>query len=429
MRVLIVGQGAREHALAWAVAQSPRVERLYCAPGNVGIAQVAECVTVARGGGADLADWAAENRVDLTIVGPEAPLVSGIADAFAARGLRLVGPSRAAAEIEGSKVFAKELMRRWGIPTAAYRVFDDPASARAYARSQELPVVIKADGLAAGKGVTVARDWETVDAAIRAIMEEQVFGEAGRRVIIEEFLPGREVSVLALTDGQTVVPLVPARDHKRVGDGDTGPNTGGMGAFSPVPDVTPEILERVQREILEPTVRALAQEGRPYRGVLYAGLMLTDVGPKVVEFNCRLGDPEAQVVLPRLAGDWLAVFDALADGRLHEVRLEWRREAAVCVVLASKGYPGDYETGFPIHGLEDAAAEPGVVVFHAATRRAGDEFVTAGGRVLAVTALGDDLAAARERAYRAAGLIRFEGMHYRRDIAKSALTVSSSGDT
>jgi len=429
MRVLIVGQGAREHALAWAVAQSPRLERLYCSPGNAGIAQVGECVGVARGGGADLADWAVEHRIDLTIVGPEAPLVSGIADAFAVRGLRLVGPSRAAAEIEGSKVFAKELMARWGIPTAAFRVFDDPASARAYARCQELPLVIKADGLAAGKGVTVAYDWPTVEAAIGALMEQELFGEAGRRIIIEEFMPGREVSVLALTDGETVVPLAPARDHKRVGDGDTGPNTGGMGAFSPVPDMTPKLLERVHRDILVPTVRALAAEGRPYRGVLYAGLMLTATGPKVVEFNCRLGDPEAQVVLPRLAGDWLEVFDALADGRLHEVRLAWRREAAVCVVLASGGYPGDYETGFPVEGLEDAAAEPGVVVFHAATRRQGSTYVTAGGRVLAVTGLGDDLVAARERAYRAAGKIRFEGMHYRRDIAKSALTAASSGDT
>lgn len=429
MRVLIVGQGAREHALAWALAKSPHLERLYCAPGNSGIAAVAECVQVARGGAADLAEWAAENGIDLTVVGPEVPLVAGIADAFAARGLRLVGPSRDAALIEGSKVFAKDLMARWGIPTAAYRVFSDPGEARAYARRQPLPVVIKADGLAAGKGVTVAWDWETADAAIRAVMEERVYGEAGERVIIEEFLPGRELSVLALTDGHTVVPLAPARDHKRAGDGDTGPNTGGMGAFSPVPGVTPALVERIRDEILVPTVRALAAEGRPYRGVLYAGLMLTDQGPKVVEFNCRFGDPEAQVVVPRLATDWLTVFDALTRGRLHEVELKWRDEAAVCVVMASAGYPGTYETGRPIRGLEAASAEPGVLVFHAATRRDGDAWATSGGRVLAVTALGAGLAAARERAYRAVGHIHFDGMHYRRDIANSALTVSSSGDT
>ncbi|HEY8417155.1 MAG TPA: phosphoribosylamine--glycine ligase [Limnochordales bacterium] len=429
MRVLVVGQGAREHALAWALAQSPRIKELYCVPGNAGISTVARCVSVAQGGAEDLAEWAAAHRIDLTVVGPEAPLVSGIADAFAARGLRLVGPSRAAAAIEGSKVFAKDLMARWGIPTAPYRVFTDPESARAYARRQGLPLVIKADGLAAGKGVTVAKDWEAVDGAIRSLMEERVFGEAGDRVIIEEFMPGREVSVLALTDGETVIPLAPARDHKRVGDGDTGPNTGGMGAFSPVPDVTPELVEQVRREILEPTVKALAAEGRPYRGVLYAGLMLTPTGPKVVEFNCRLGDPEAQVVLPRLATDWLDVFEALADGRLGEVSLAWRDEAAVCVVLASRGYPGAYETGHPIDGLDAAGADPKVLVFHAATREQDGTLVTAGGRVLAVTALGEDLPAARERAYRAVEQIRFAGMHYRRDIASSALTVSSSGET
>jgi len=429
MRVLVVGQGAREHALAWALAQSPRVTELYCIPGNAGIATVARCVSVTQGGAEDLAEWAAAHRIDLTVVGPEAPLVSGIADAFAARGLRLVGPSRAAAAIEGSKVFAKDLMARWGIPTAPYRVFSDPDSARAYARRQELPVVIKADGLAAGKGVTVARDWAAVDGSIRALMEERVFGEAGDRVIIEEFLPGRELSVLALTDGETVLPLAPARDHKRVGDGDTGPNTGGMGAFSPVPDVSPELAEQIRRNILEPAVKALAAEGRPYRGVLYAGLMLTPEGPKVVEFNCRFGDPEAQVVLPRLDGDWLDVFAALADGRLGEVSLAWRAEAAVCVVLASRGYPGDYETGHPIDGLEEAAADPNVLVFHAATRAQDGALVTAGGRVLAVTALGEDLQAARERAYRAVKRVRFAGMHYRRDIASSALTVCASGET
>ena len=426
---MIVGQGAREHALAWALAQSPRWRRCHCAPGNAGIGALARCVPLPPGGWEGLAAWAAQQRIDLTVVGPEAPLVAGIADAFVARGLRVVGPSRAAAALEGSKVFAKDLMVRWGIPTAAYRVFDDPAAARAYARRQELPLVIKADGLAAGKGVTVAHTWEAADAAITAMMETRVFGSAGERVIIEEYLDGREASVLALTDGETVIPLVPARDHKRVGDGDTGPNTGGMGAFSPVPDVGADLLARIEAEILVPIVQALAAEGRPYRGVLYAGLMLTAGGPQVIEFNCRLGDPEAQVVLPRLATDWLTVFDALAGGRLHEVSLAWRPEAAVCVVLASRGYPGEPEVGHPIQGLEAAAAEPGVLVFHGATRRQGDRLVTAGGRVLAVTGLGEDLAGARERAYRAVGHIHFDGMHYRRDIARSALTAASSGET
>ncbi|MBO8141640.1 MAG: phosphoribosylamine--glycine ligase [Firmicutes bacterium] len=419
MRVLIVGQGGREHALAWALAKSPRLTGLYCAPGNPGIAQVARCVRIGLGGGSELAEWALANRIDLTVVGPEAPLVTGIADEFAARGLPLVGPSRKAAEIEGSKVFAKELMRRWGIPTAEYEVFTDPGEALAYVRSRDMPVVIKADGLAGGKGVTVARRVEEAEEAVRALMGERVFGEAGRRIVVEEFLPGREVSVLALTDGRTVLPMAPARDHKRLEDGDQGPNTGGMGAFSPVPDVGPDCLDRIENEILRPVVRALEQEGRPYTGILYAGLMLTPDGPKVVEFNCRMGDPEAQSILPRLESDLLEALEALARRRLDEVTLKWRPEAAVTVVLASEGYPGAAATGRPIRGLKEAQAE-GALIFHSGTREEAGQLVTAGGRVLAVTALGETLAAARDQAYRAAARIRFAGMRYRRDIASHA---------
>ncbi|HWP28339.1 MAG TPA: phosphoribosylamine--glycine ligase [Chloroflexota bacterium] len=415
MRILVVGAGAREHALLWKLAQSPLRPQLYCAPGNAGTAALAETVPLAAEDIDGLARWAAEQAIDLTLVGPEAPLAAGIADAFAARGLALFGPTRAAATIEASKAWAKTLMQRHGIPTARAVVADDLAAARRALDTFGLPVVIKADGLAAGKGVTVATTRAEAEAALVACLVDRVFGAAGERVVIEECLQGRELSVLAFADGQTVRPLVPACDYKRVGDGDTGPNTGGMGAYAPPPWVTPAMQARIEREILAPALAALAAAGRPYRGVLYAGLMLTRDGPKVLEFNCRFGDPEAQVVLPLLATDLVEIAQAVVAGRLHEVPLAWTPAACCAVVLASGGYPGPFRTGLPISGLE--TVPPDVLVFHAGTRRVDGQVVTAGGRVLTVAAVAPALAEARARAYAAAERIRFEGCHYRRDIA------------
>ncbi len=421
MRVLVVGGGGREHALVWKLRQSPRVREVYCLPGNAGIARLARCVPGDPEDVRAVADFAQEERVDLTVVGPEAPLVAGLVDELARRGLPACGPTAAAAAIEGSKVFAKELMARHGIPTAAYRVFDDPAAAREYVERLGGPVVVKAEGLAAGKGVVVAPGPAEAAAAVEEIMVRRAFGEAGRRVVVEEYLEGEEVSVLALTDGERVLTLPSSQDHKRALDGDRGPNTGGMGAYSPAPVLTPDLAQRVEQEILLPAVRALAAEGRPYRGVLYAGLMLTAEGPKVLEFNCRFGDPETQAVLPRLEGDLADALEAAAGGDLRGVSLSWRPDAAVCVVLASEGYPGPYEKGRPISGLEEAEAMADVLVFHAGTVRRDGQVVTAGGRVLGVTGLGPTIAAARERAYEAVERIRFAGCHYRRDIAHRAL--------
>lgn len=421
MRVLVVGGGGREHALVWKLGQSRRVDALYCLPGNAGIARLARCVPGDPEDVAAVAAFAEREGIGLTVVGPEAPLVAGLADELARRGLGCFGPTAAAAALEGSKAFAKDLMARHGIPTAAYRVFDAPAPARDYIRSLGGPVVVKADGLAAGKGVVVARGPEEALRAVDEAMVSGAFGAAGRRIVVEEFLEGEEVSVLALTDGERVIPLASAQDHKRALDGDRGPNTGGMGAYSPAPVYTPELARRVEAEILLPTVRALAAEGRPYRGVLYAGLMVTAAGPKVLEFNCRFGDPETQAILPRLESDLLEVLEAAAAGDLGGVTLRWRPGAAVCVVMASGGYPGRYEKGHPISGLDEAEALEDVIVFHAGTAARDGEVVTAGGRVLGVTALGPSTAAAVSRAYEAVGRIRFAGAHYRRDIARRAL--------
>lgn len=425
MKVLVVGAGGREHALVWKLAESPRVDKVYCAPGNAGTAELAENVPIGATEVAALADWAAAHDIDLTVVGPEAPLTAGLVDAFSARGLAAYGPTQKAAAIEGSKAFSKKLMEKYGIPTARYRVFTDAEEARRYVKEKGAPLVLKADGLAAGKGVTVALTEEEALGAVHAILEERAFGAAGERLIIEEYLEGEEVTVLAFADGEHVLMLEPSQDHKRALDGDRGPNTGGMGAYSPVPALTPELARRVEAEILKPTVAALAEEGRPYRGVLYAGLMLTADGPKVLEFNARFGDPEAQAVLPRLVTDLVEVAEATAAGQLHRLSLAWRPEAALTVVLASGGYPGRYETGIPIQGLKEAAAQPETLVFHAGTRREGDQVVTAGGRVLAVTALGPDLKSARDRAYRAAELISFRGCHLRRDIGWRTLSLRS----
>jgi phosphoribosylamine--glycine ligase len=415
VRVLVVGSGAREHALLWKLAQSPRRPQLFCAPGNAGTAQLATNVPIPSDDIRALALWADEQAIDLTIVGPEGPLAGGIADAFAARGRALFGPTQAAAQIEASKAWAKELLVRHGIPTARATVVADLDAAQRALDAFGTPVVVKADGLAAGKGVTVAATRAEAEAAVRACLVARVFGGAGERVVIEECLTGPEVSVLAFVDGECVVPMVPACDYKRVGEGDTGPNTGGMGAYAPPALATPELRARVQREILEPAAAALVAAGRPYRGVLYAGLMVTAEGPKVLEFNCRFGDPETQVILPLLASDLLDIVEAVVDGRLERAPVRWTAGAACGVVLAAQGYPGPYPTGMPIRGLD---ALPGdALLFHAGTRATPEGIVAAGGRVLTVVGHGPDRTTARERAYAAVARIHFEGCYYRRDIA------------
>jgi phosphoribosylamine--glycine ligase len=421
LRVLLVGGGGREHALAWKLAQSPGLGKLYAAPGNPGIARVAECVPTRAEDVEALVALAARERIDLTVVGPEAPLALGLADALRARGGAVFGPSRAAAELESSKAFAKAFFARHGIPTARFQVFDEPAPARRFVQELGGRAVVKADGLAAGKGAVVCRDAGEADRALADMLERRILGAAGARVVVEELLEGEEVSVFALTDGRAVCPLASAQDHKAVGDGDRGPNTGGMGACSPAPVLDAALADEVARTVLAPTVAGLAAEGRPYRGVLYAGLMLTSAGPRVLEYNARFGDPECQVQMLRLVDDLLPLCQSVARGEGLPASLAWRPGAAVCVVLASGGYPGDYTTGHPIHGVERAEAHPGVTVFHAGTARRDGRLVTAGGRVLGVAALAADMGGAIERAYAAAGEIRFEGLHYRRDVGRRAL--------
>ena len=424
MKVLVIGGGGREHALVWKLSQSDRVTQLFCAPGNAGIAEQAECVPVSATDVEKLVAFASEKRVDLTIVGPEAPLCAGIADVFRAKGLRIFGPSGAAAQLEGSKAFSKQLLLKYNVPTAGAEVFDDPAAARACLRKFRVPVVVKADGLAAGKGVIVAQSVAEAEQAIEEIMVKRVFGGAGARVIVEECLRGEEVSVMELVSGRTVKVLAAAQDHKRVFDGDRGPNTGGMGAYSPTPMVAGELSGRIH-EIFHRTLAGLAAEGIEYRGLLYAGLMLTADGPKVLEFNCRFGDPETQVVVPRMDFDLVDAAVATADGKLDAMELRWKREAAVCVVLAAGGYPGHYEKGKPIAGLKEAARLTNVCVFHAGTKPGADgAVVTDGGRVLGVTALGDGIEDATRRAYDAVRRIQFDGMQYRKDIAARALRLT-----
>jgi len=419
MRIAVVGGGGREHALLAALAQSPDVERLYAVPGNAGTAPVAENVPgVGPADAAALAAFAERTGVDLTIIGPEQPLVAGVADEFLDRGLAVFGPTAAAARIEGSKAFAKEVMTAAGVPTARAETFTDAAQAVAALDGFGPPWVVKADGLAAGKGVTVTDDRAAATAAIQAALVGGVHGEAGARILLEEYLKGPEASLLAVTDGRTVVPLEPARDHKRVGDGDQGPNTGGMGAYSPLPDLPDELVDELRHAVLEPTVAELLRRGVRYQGVLYAGLILTADGPRVLEFNCRFGDPEAQAILPRMSSDLADLAWSTVEGTLAGHKVAWDPRPCVTVVLASGGYPGSYRKGLEVGGLQAAAARPGVQLFHAGTTLdAAGRVRTMGGRVLAVTALGDDLADARARAYAAAELIRFDGMHYRRDIA------------
>ncbi len=421
MKVLVIGGGGREHALVWKIRQSPLVSRLYCAPGNAGISRLARCVPIEPHEIEQLAAFAAREGVDLTVVGPEEPLVRGIGDLFAKRGLNLFGVSGQAARLEGSKAFAKELMRRHGIPTAAFEVFSDPARARAHIRDKGAPVVVKADGLAAGKGVFPCLTVEEALAAIDKIMVERAFGPAGERVVVEEFLQGEEASFLAFTDGECVLPFPSCQDHKAIYDGDRGPNTGGMGAYSPAPVVTPELHQRIMVEIMHPTVRAMAAEGATYRGVLYAGLMISHGSAKVLEFNVRLGDPEAQPLLMRLEGDLVPLLQAVVEGRLGLVEARWDPRAAVCVVMASQGYPGAYVKGRPISGLEEIQGMEDVVVFHAGTAEKDGRIVTSGGRVLGVTARGDGVKEAIDRAYRAVEKIQWEGAHFRRDMGRRAL--------
>jgi phosphoribosylamine--glycine ligase len=418
MKVLVVGGGGREHALAWKVVREGG-HTILAAPPNAGLARLGEPVGIAAGRVAELADYARANAVDFTIVGPEAPLIDGVVDEFIARGLRVFGPKRAAARIEGSKVFAKNLMRRHRIPTGDFDVFDDPGDAKRYIRKKGAPIVVKADGIAAGKGVIVADTVAAALEAVESIMEERVFGDAGERVVVEEKLVGPEISLLFFTDGETVEPLCPARDYKAVGDGDVGPNTGGMGCYSPVPLVDDALIAEATERVVRPTIRALLHEGARYRGVLYTGLILTNTGLRVLEFNARFGDPETQVQMPRLATPLVEILQACGEGRLAEVPVRWHDNAAVCVVMCSQGYPGSYKRGMAISGLDEADALPDTTVFHAGTRLDGESVVTSGGRVLGVTGTGPTLKAARSRAYEAVAAIRFDGAFCRRDIADS----------
>ncbi|EHB50176.1 phosphoribosylamine--glycine ligase [Paenibacillus lactis] len=421
MDILVIGGGGREHAIVWALAKSPKAGKIYCAPGNAGIGQLAECVPIAVSEFDKLTAFAVEKQVGLVVVGPDDPLADGIVDAFDSTGIPVFGPRKNAAEIEGSKTFMKDLLHKYGIPTAAYAKFDDYEEALVYLRRQGAPIVVKADGLAAGKGVTVARTLEEAEKALSDIMQSKVFGEAGSRVVIEEFLEGQEMSILAFVDGETVKPMSAAQDHKPVYDGDQGPNTGGMGTYSPLPHIDPSIIEEAVETIIKPTAKAMVAEGRPFRGVLFAGLMITPDGkPKTIEFNARFGDPETQVVLPRLQTDLLEVFLATVNGKLADLELEWSKDAAVCVILASGGYPASYPKGIAISGLEDE--QEATIVFHAGTSRDADgTWRTNGGRVLGVVGLGADIAAARAKAYARAESIAFEGKHNRTDIALKAL--------
>ncbi|MED4603692.1 phosphoribosylamine--glycine ligase [Paenibacillus validus] len=421
MRILVVGGGGREHAICWALKKSPKVKELYCAPGNGGIAQVAECVPIPVNKFEEIAQFAIDHTIDLVVIGPDDPLAEGIVDHLEAKGLTVYGPRQNAAIIEGSKVFTKQLLKKYDIPTAAYESFDSYEPARAYLNQLRAPYVIKADGLAAGKGVIIAQSIEEADQALQDIMVAKVFGESGNQVVIEEFLTGQEMSILSFVDGEVVRPMAAAQDHKAVYDNDQGPNTGGMGTYSPLPHIPQSIIDEAIETIIKPTAKAMVAEGRPFRGVLFAGLMLTPEGPKTIEFNARFGDPETQVVLPRLKTDLLDIFLATVNGCLDQMDIQWSDEAAVCVILASPGYPAAYPKGLPIEGLEDAENEPDALVFHAGTAVQGGQLVTNGGRVIGVTALGSNIAEARAKAYAAADRIRFEGKHYRTDIAKKAL--------
>jgi len=418
MKVLVIGSGGREHALAWKIAQSPLVKKVFCAPGNAGTANVAENIDIPSDNVDALLQFATVTGIGLTVVGPEQPLVKGLVDSFEESGLRVFGPSQRAAEIEGSKVFCKDLMKKYGIPTARYESFDSPDQVKLFTKEDE-PVVVKASGLAAGKGVILCSNAEEARSAVQSIMQEKAFGNAGDQVVVEEFLTGQEVSLLAFTDGKTVLPLDSAQDHKAAFDGDKGPNTGGMGAYSPALVFTEELKQQVIDEIMIPTVRAMAKEGRYYRGILYAGLMLTESGPKVLEFNARFGDPETQPIMMRIKNDIVPIFEACIDGTLAKQSLQWRQEPTICVVMAAKGYPSSYEKGKEISGLNSDENRQ-AVVFHAGTKLENGKVLTNGGRVLGVTALGSDINQAIKNAYSAVDKIKWDGIHYRKDIGNKA---------
>lgn len=419
MKVLIVGSGGREHAIAASVAKSKKVDKIYCAPGNAGIGQIAECVPIGAMEFDKITAFAKEKAIDLTIVGMDDPLVGGLIDELESAGLRAFGPRKNAAVLEGSKAFSKDLMKKYHIPTAAYETFDDPKKALAYLETAVMPVVLKADGLALGKGVLICNTLEEAKDGVKTIMEDKKFGAAGSRMVIEEFMTGREVSVLSFVDGKTIRIMTSAQDHKRAGDGDTGLNTGGMGTFSPSPFYTEEVDAFCRKYIYQATVDAMASEERPFQGIIFFGLMLTDKGPRVLEYNARFGDPEAQVVLPRMKNDIIDVIEACIDGTLDQITLQFEENAAVCVVLASEGYPVSYEKGFPIGGLEKFEGKDGYYCFHAGTKEDGQQIVTNGGRVLGVTATGRDLHEARENAYQAAEWVTFENKYMRHDIGKA----------
>lgn len=419
MKILIVGSGGREHAIAWKTAQSPKAEKIYCAPGNAGIEEYAECVPIGAMEFEKLAAFVKEKKIDLTVVGMDDPLAGGIVDVFEREGLKIFGPRKNAAVLESSKAFSKDLMKKYGIPTAAYENFDDPQAALAYLKRAKFPIVLKADGLALGKGVLICNTLEEAEEGVKTIMQDKQFGSAGNRMVIEEFMTGREVSVLSFVDGKTIKCMTSAQDHKRALDGDRGLNTGGMGTFSPSPFYTEEVDAFCKEHIYQATVDAMAAEGREFKGVIFFGLMLTEKGPRVLEYNARFGDPEAQVVLPRMKNDIVEIFEACVDGTLEQIDLEFEDNAAVCVVLASGGYPVAYEKGYPIEGLENFKGKDGYYVFHAGTKKADGGFVTNGGRVLGVTAVGADLKEARANAYEAVKLVSFEKAYCRSDIGKA----------
>lgn len=418
MKILVVGSGGREHAIVWKLAQSPLVDKIYCAPGNGGISAIAQCVPIKAMDIDGVVEFSKETGIDMVVVAPDDPLAAGMVDALEKEGIRAFGPRKDAAVIESSKSFAKNLMKKYGIPTAGYEVFDDSQKAIEYLKQKEYPIVIKADGLALGKGVVIANSFSEACDAVNSMMNGKTFGSAGERIVIEEFMKGPEVSVLAFTDGETVVPMVSVQDHKRAYDNDEGLNTGGMGTFSPSRVYTGEIEQYCMEHIFLPTIKAMYKEGRKFKGVIYFGLMLTKDGPKVLEYNARFGDPEAQVVLPRLKSDLVEIFNAVIDERLDTVRIDWDDRAAVCVIMASGGYPQKYQTGYLISGIQEAEKDPDVIVFHAGSRYENGEFFTAGGRVLGVTALGDTLDDAINKAYKGVEKIRFKDMHFRKDIGK-----------
>ena len=421
MKVLVIGGGGREHSLVWKIAQSPEVSKIFCAPGNPGISELAECIDITADQTSLLCEFAVKENIGLTVVGPEAPLVDGIVDVFSKHNLKVFGPDQKAAILEDSKVFSKLLLRKHGIPTADFKCFDDHSQARHYVLSRGAPIVVKADGLSKGKGVFVCKTNDEALLAIDSIMKDRVFGNAGDQVVIEECLIGEEVSLLAFTDGRTIVPMESSQDHKTVYDGDEGPNTGGMGAYSPVPIMTSELYRGVEKNILVPTVHAMNKEGRPYKGVIYIGLMITSAGPMVLEFNVRFGDPEAQVILTRMKSDIVPIMLATISGGLDNVDLEWLPQASVCVVMASGGYPGQYDNGKEIKGLDSLKNQEGISVFHAGTKSENGKIVTNGGRVLNVAACGGDIKEAQKKVYEAVSKISFDGAHYRRDIADKAI--------